>query len=151
VRDLHPVRRTLNTTQLPICLKPELKPTRLVFNYKNKNAMDNNWNKLEDIAQIDQLKNESKERPVLIFKHSTRCSISAMAWDRLKRNWKPEDSEKITPYYLDLIRFREISNLLAKDFDVEHESPQVIIVKKGVATYHNSHMGIDYKQIISNS
>ena len=113
--------------------------------------MDNNWNKLEDIAQIDQLKNESKERPVLIFKHSTRCSISAMAWDRLKRNWKPEDSEKSTPYYLDLIRFREISNLLAKDFDVEHESPQVIIVKKGVATYHNSHMGIDYKQIISNS
>lgn len=120
-----------------------------MFNYKHKNSKMDNWNKLENLAQIDQLKKESEERTVLIFKHSTRCSISAMAWDRLKRNWKPEDNEKITPYYLDLIRFREISNILAKEFDVEHESPQVIIVKKGKATYNNSHMGINYKQIIS--
>lgn len=113
------------------------------------NSKMDNWNKLENLAQIDQLKKESEERAVLIFKHSTRCSISAMAWDRLKRNWKPEDNEKVTPYYLDLIRFREISNILAEEFNVEHESPQVIIVKKGKATYNNSHMGIDYKQIIS--
>lgn len=113
--------------------------------------MDSNWNKLEDLAQIEQIKQESENRSVLVFKHSTRCSISAMAWDRLKRNWKTEDSEKITPYYLDLIRFREISNAVAKDFDVEHESPQVIIIKNGKATYDNSHMAIDYRDIISHA
>ncbi len=110
--------------------------------------MDNNWKKLEHLAQLEQIKKESETRTVLIFKHSTRCSISAMAWDRLKRNWKPQDNEKISPYFLDLIQFREISNSLAKDFNVEHESPQAIIIKKGKATYHNSHMGIDYKEII---
>jgi bacillithiol system protein YtxJ len=111
--------------------------------------MDNNWKKLEDLAEIERIKKESEERTVLIFKHSTRCSISAMAWDRLKRNWKAQDNEKISPYFLDLIRYREISNKLAKDFDVEHESPQVIIIKNGKSTYDNSHMGIDYNEILS--
>jgi bacillithiol system protein YtxJ len=111
--------------------------------------MDNNWKKLEDLAEIERIKKESEERTVLIFKHSTRCSISAMAWDRLKRNWKALDNEKISPYFLDLIRYREISNKLAKDFDVEHESPQVIIIKNGKSTYDNSHMGIDYNEILS--
>src|SRR5690606_20847565 len=111
--------------------------------------MDNNWKQLEDLAQIEEIRKESEERSVVIFKHSTRCSISAMAWDRVRRNWKPQDNEKRSPYFLDLIRFREISNTLAKDFNVEHESPQIIIIKNGKATFHKSHMGIDYKEILS--
>jgi len=106
------------------------------------------WNKLENIAQLQEIKAQSKDKPVLIFKHSTRCSISSMAWDRMKRNWNSEDSEKATPYYLDLISFREVSNEVAKAFDVYHESPQVILIKEGVAVYDNSHMGINYKDII---
>ena len=111
--------------------------------------MDNNWKNIENLAQIEDIKKESEDRTVLIFKHSTRCSISAMAWDRLKRNWNPKDTANISPYFLDLIKFREISNALTKDFNVEHESPQVIIIKNGKATYDNSHMGIDYKEILS--
>jgi bacillithiol system protein YtxJ len=106
------------------------------------------WNKLENIAQLQEIKAQSRDKPVLIFKHSTRCSISSMAWDRMKRNWNSEDSEKATPYYLDLISFREVSNEVAKAFDVYHESPQVILIKEGVAVYDNSHMGINYKDII---
>src|SRR5690606_24093784 len=111
--------------------------------------MDNSWKKIEDPDQIEEIKKESQNRSILIFKHSTRCSISAMAWDRLKRNWKAEDSEKLSPYYLDLIRYRELSNEIAERFAVEHESPQVLIIKNGEATYHASHMGIDYHTIIS--
>jgi len=111
--------------------------------------MDSNWKKLQHLSQIDSIKKESEQQPVMIFKHSTRCSISAMAWDRLKRNWKPEDSARVSPYYLDLITYREISNAIAKEFDVYHESPQVIIIKGGKATYNNSHMGINYKEILS--
>ena len=111
--------------------------------------MNTNWKKLEHVSQIDGIKEESKEHPVVIFKHSTRCSISAMAWDRLQRNWKREDSGKLSPYFLDLISYRQISDAISKEFGVAHESPQVIIIKEGKAVYNNSHMGINYQEILS--
>jgi bacillithiol system protein YtxJ len=106
-----------------------------------------NWNKLTSEAQIDQLIQESAEKPVLIFKHSTRCSISSMSLDRLLRNWKEEDSAQITPYYLDLISYRSLSNLVAERFGIPHESPQVLLLKDGKVTYHESHYGISYTEI----
>lgn len=108
-----------------------------------------NWKKLDHVSQIEDIKEESKLQPVIIFKHSTRCSISAMAWDRLKRNWKNGDSASVTPYYLDLITYRDISDLVAGEFGITHQSPQVIVVKDGKATYNNSHMGISYQEILS--
>ncbi len=107
-----------------------------------------NWNSLENVSQLENLLEESKKMPVLIFKHSTRCSISSMAYDRLQRNWKIEDSEKVSPYYLDLVGFREISNQVATQLGVPHESPQVILVKDGKAVYDNSHMGINYADLM---
>jgi bacillithiol system protein YtxJ len=106
------------------------------------------WNLLENLSQLDEIKEKSGEKPVLIFKHSSRCSVSSMAWDRLKRNWKKEDLEKVTPYFLDLIRYRDLSNQIEKEFNVYHESPQVILVKEGKAIYDNSHMGISYGDIM---
>ncbi len=108
-----------------------------------------NWNKITSEAQIDQLITESTEKPVLIFKHSTRCSISSMSLDRLLRNWKEEDSLQITPYYLDLIAYRSISNLVAERLGIPHESPQVLLLKSGKVTYHESHYGISYAEIKS--
>jgi bacillithiol system protein YtxJ len=107
-----------------------------------------NWNKLTSEAQIDQVIAASEEKPVLLFKHSTRCSISSMSLDRLLRNWKPEDADKITPYYLDLIAFRSVSNLVAERFGIPHESPQVLLIQKGKVTYHESHYGISYAEIM---
>lgn len=110
-----------------------------------------NWNKLTSEEQIDQVIAESAEKPVLLFKHSTRCSISSMSLDRLLRNWKTEDSDKITPYYLDLIAFRSLSNLVAERFGIPHESPQVLLIEKGKVTYQESHYGISYAEIIKQS
>jgi bacillithiol system protein YtxJ len=110
-----------------------------------------NWNKLTSEAQIDQVIAASEEKPVLLFKHSTRCSISSMSLDRLLRNWKEEDSERITPYYLDLIAFRSVSNLVAERFGIPHESPQVLLIQKGKVTYHESHYGISYTEIMNQS
>src|SRR5690554_7936252 len=100
--------------------------------------MDSNWKKLQHLSQIDSIKKESEQQPVMIFKHSTRCSISAMAWDRLKRNWKTEDSARVSPYYLDLITYREISNAIVMVFDVYHESRLVVIIMGEKAHYNNS-------------
>ena len=110
-----------------------------------------NWNKLNSEEQIDQLITESAEKPILLFKHSTSCSISRMALDRLLRNWKTEDSDIITPYYLDLIAFRSLSNLVAERFGIPHESPQVLLIEKGKVTYHESHYGISYAEIMKQS
>jgi bacillithiol system protein YtxJ len=110
-----------------------------------------NWNKLTSEGQIDQVILESAAKPVLLFKHSTSCSISSMSLDRLLRNWKPEDSDKITPYYLDLLAYRNLSNLVAERFGIPHESPQVLLIQNGKVTYHESHYGISYAEIMNQS
>ncbi|WP_192347402.1 bacillithiol system redox-active protein YtxJ [Algoriphagus sp. Y33] len=107
-----------------------------------------NWNKLTDANQLEEIKALSKDKPFLIFKHSTRCSISSMSLDRLLRKWKDADEEKVTPYFLDLIAYRELSDLVAKEFKVPHESPQVLLIKDGEAVYDNSHYGISYEDLM---
>ena len=82
-----------------------------------------NWNKLTSAEQLDLIKEESNRQPVLIFKHSTSCSISHMALSRMERNWS--DQLGVKPYYLDLLANKPISNKIETDFGVEHESPQV--------------------------
>lgn len=107
------------------------------------------WNSLTDTVQLEQLKEESKSQPVLIFKHSTSCSISRASLDRLERHWKEEEMKSLKPYFLDLLSFRALSTEIANTFQVVHESPQVLIIKNGEAIYHNSHFGIDYKSIVA--
>lgn len=103
-----------------------------------------NWIHLTEEAQLETIKQESNERPVVIFKHSTRCSISAMAKMRLERETAPDS---ITFYYLDLIRYRSLSNKIAEIFDVQHESPQVLIIRNGECIYDESHGGIEMNEI----
>jgi bacillithiol system protein YtxJ len=106
-----------------------------------------NWKKLENLDQLTQIKNLSKEKKVLIFKHSTSCSISRTALDRLERNWKEDEMHDTTAYYLDLRSHREVSNQVADTFGVEHQSPQVLIIKDGESVYDSSHFDIDYNSI----
>ena len=106
-----------------------------------------NWIELTTVKQLEQIKNESQEKPVLIFKHSTRCSTSRMSLDRLERHWNSKEMKDIKPYFLDLISYREISNLIAAQFNVLHESPQVLIIWKGKSVLDLSHFEIDYQQI----
>lgn len=106
-----------------------------------------NWNHLTATDQIDQIKQESANKPILLFKHSTRCSISGMAENRLERAWDEEEIPTMDIYHLDLIRHRDISDYIASTFNVPHESPQVLIISDGHCIYHNSHMGIAYHEI----
>jgi len=105
------------------------------------------WNTLSAIDHLRLLQEESKQKRILIFKHSTRCNISRAALDRLERSWKSEEMDNVKPYYLDLISHRDISNQVASQFGVEHESPQVLIIENGKAVYDSSHFNIDYQQI----
>ncbi|RUA37047.1 MAG: bacillithiol system redox-active protein YtxJ [Bacteroidetes bacterium] len=108
-----------------------------------------NWNRLDKIDTLDKIIEESKENPVVIFKHSTSCSISAMALNRLERSWNENEMSEVKAYFLDLISYRDISNAVAEKFGVMHQSPQVLLIKNGECVYDDSHMGISYQNLKS--
>lgn len=103
------------------------------------------WIIINSDKQLEEIKEKSREKPVVIFKHSTRCAISGMAKSRLERSKKPED---IDFYFLDLIHYRNLSNRLSEDFNILHESPQVLVIKDGICIYDESHSGIRMEDII---
>ena len=103
------------------------------------------WNHLENPEEIDVYMRKSYQMPVLSFKHSIRCSISATALNRLERNWVVEAD--ITPVYIDLINFRMVSNHLADRLGVHHESPQAILIENGRVVGSWSHLAISWSSI----
>ena len=107
-----------------------------------------NWNKLETPEKLQEIIQNSDSTPVLIFKHSTRCSISSMALSRFERQWNQEKMGKVHPYYLDLIQYRNISNLIAEKLDINHESPQILLVKNRKCIYNASHSAIYFDELV---
>jgi bacillithiol system protein YtxJ len=103
-----------------------------------------NWNQLTTEQQLDELIQASQEKPLVIFKHSTRCSISSTALSRLERAW---DAEQTPAFYLDLIAYRPISGLIAEKFNVEHQSPQALVIDKGNCTYSATHWDISMDEL----
>jgi bacillithiol system protein YtxJ len=111
------------------------------FNNTSGNSGPMQWETLSDVSQLDDIIEASKEKPVLIFKHSTRCNISRMALRQFESEFGLKD--KVTPYFLDLLAYREVSNGISQRFNVMHQSPQVLLIKDGVSVYDVSHEGID--------
>ncbi|HRN37801.1 MAG TPA: bacillithiol system redox-active protein YtxJ [Flavobacteriales bacterium] len=104
------------------------------------------WKELTTIGQLDRIDELSNAHPVLIFKHSTRCPISKAALNRLERAWTAEDAERHRVYYLDLLAHRDISDAVATRYGIEHESPQVLVIRNGSCAQHHSHMAISYAE-----
>lgn len=103
-----------------------------------------NWIDLNTIQQLADIKELSKTRPQIIFKHSTRCSISSMAKSRLERSKQPDAGDF---YFLDLLKHRSISDQVAADFEVSHQSPQILLIKNTECVYEESHSGIQMDEI----
>jgi bacillithiol system protein YtxJ len=115
-----------------------------LFIYRRTKLWNMNWIALTTEDQLKQIRTKSAERPQVIFKHSIRCGISALAKSRLER---AEASGDIDFYYLDLINNRNLSRKVAEEFNVYHESPQILIIKNGQCVYDESHMGISMDAI----
>ena len=101
-----------------------------------------NWQQLTDENQLDSIIQESFKIPQILFKHSTRCSISRMALSKTERNWN-FTSEQIMPFYLDLLEHRNISNEIANRFNIEHQSPQMLLIKDGKCIFSSTHNDIN--------
>ncbi|MEC4003752.1 bacillithiol system redox-active protein YtxJ [Flavobacterium sp. SUN052] len=104
-----------------------------------------NWTPLTDLGQLNEIINESVSKPVAIFKHSTRCSVSRMALRQFESEFNL--TEKVTPYFLDLLEHRDISNEIASRFGVEHQSPQLLLIRNGKSIYDASHSSIDVEDL----
>lgn len=96
-----------------------------------------NWIPLTNISQLDEIERNSNDKTIGIFKHSTRCSISRFALKQFESEYNQED--KVDLYFLDLLNHRDISNEIANRFQVVHQSPQLLLIKNGVAVYDASH------------
>lgn len=102
------------------------------------------WIELNSQEQLQDIINA--EGYSVIFKHSTRCSVSMMAKKRFEFDWAA--IPKGTPlYYLDLISYRDISNAIASTFNVYHESPQLLLIKGGECVYETSHSEISAEDL----
>ncbi|MCH5598362.1 bacillithiol system redox-active protein YtxJ [Niabella ginsengisoli] len=107
-----------------------------------------NWITLDNEGQLAEIDEKSFKKPQLIFKHSTRCSISSVIKNRL---YKGELPDNIDFYYLDLIANRPVSNEIANRYGIEHESPQVLLIKDGKCIFNDSHNGIYMDDIVENA
>ncbi len=108
-----------------------------------------NWQLLRTTDEINQLIENSFHQPVLIFKHSTRCSISSTVLNRFETKWKANQELNFEGYLLDLLNYRMVSNELASKFEVQHESPQVLVLVNGKCVNHKSHYEIDLEEMIA--
>lgn len=107
----------------------------------NQSVSKVGWRQLTDLGQLNEIVTESTEKPVVIFKHSTRCHVSRTMLKQFENEFNLH--EKITPYFLDLLEHRNVSNEIASRFGVEHQSPQLIVIKDGTAVFNDSHGSID--------
>lgn len=103
---------------------------------------------IESVQEIDTILEKSKEKMQIIFKHSTVCPISRMSHDKMKAEY-PLNEENADIYYIGVIEQRPISNYVAEKLKVQHESPQMIVLKDGKSIFNESHLMIDPKILLS--
>lgn len=100
------------------------------------------WIVLNSLDQLSEIEAKSITKTQVIFKHSTRCGISRMVLSQFEKDFDIS-TKSLDLYYLDLLNHRDISNAIAERFNVVHESPQLLIIKNGIAVSNASHGSIN--------
>ena len=113
--------------------------------FSKKKSSSFHWLWLTDDYSLQLAIEKSFEEKILIFKHSTRCSVSTMALHRMEENVKQKIA---TCYFLDLLKYRSVSNKIEKELGVKHESPQILVIDNGVCTFHTSHNDICWDRVL---
>ncbi|WP_445382366.1 bacillithiol system redox-active protein YtxJ [Robiginitalea sp. IMCC43444] len=112
-----------------------------IFSSSEKETTAFPWIPLQDAGQLEDLKMASRSQPQIVFKHSTSCGLSSMILRRFEQS-QLQAGVAADYYYLDLIRFRELSNTIAEMFEVRHQSPQLLIIRDGKLRAHASHSAV---------
>tara|TARA_B110000211_G_C14056783_1_gene543703 strand:+ start:1373 stop:1762 length:390 start_codon:yes stop_codon:yes gene_type:complete len=126
-----------------------LKLFKLIKSLASNKSKDMNWNILNSIDQLLEIDKKSKSKTQILFKHSTRCSVSSFAKKILESEHNEAMNEQFDVYYLDLISFRDISNGIADRYNVEHQSPQLLVIKDGVSVFNSSHSDVSFEKALA--
>ena len=107
------------------------------------------WIQLESMDQLDAIAENSKNRPQVVYKHSSTCGISRMVLNMFTESYDMDLD--IDLYFLTIQNHRDVSNAIEDKFAVRHESPQLLVVKNNEVVFHTSHGAIadtDFTQYI---
>jgi bacillithiol system protein YtxJ len=107
----------------------------------------NEWKAISATDELQSILEESDRYPVVIFKHSTRCSLSTIAKMRLADI--SNLSITIPLFLINVIESRMLSNAIADLFDVHHESPQVLLIHQRDCIFESSHLDITSDELMS--
>ena len=107
------------------------------------------WEKIESTSDLKRMLKQSAQQPILFFKHSLTCPISAQAFSEFKQYLESAESKRAHNCVIVVQSAREASQQLAELVKVEHESPQAIVVRDGRATWSESHFDITSDRLIS--
>lgn len=115
-----------------------------IFGDKNEGSSSQKlfWtpiNTEEDLAKALELSNQKK---IAIFKHSTSCFISKTVLKNFEKEVEAGNEENYTLFYLDLLAHRNLSNAIAEQLGIRHESPQLLVIENGKVVSHSSHQDI---------
>ena len=99
------------------------------------------WHNLENPDDLERAKARSFEKQIAIFKHSTRCYVSNMMLSKFEKEIS-DSGDETEFYFLDLLKHRSLSHQIAEDFDVAHQSPQLLVIKDSTVVKHASHTSI---------
>lgn len=97
-------------------------------------------------SALDAALRASQHRPVLLFKHSATCGISAQAHESLSE-WLAAESDPPSVYLIDVRAHRPLSMAVAERFGIRHESPQVLLVDRGAVAWHGSHFHVTAREV----
>ncbi|BFO67924.1 bacillithiol system redox-active protein YtxJ [Chryseobacterium sp. S0630] len=106
------------------------------------------WKKIESEEDLAKAMEDSFQNKIAIFKHSTSCFISRTVLKNFEKEIENSD-QPVNVYYLDLLAHRPVSNKIAADFEIRHESPQLIVIENGKPLNSASHQDISLSQIVS--
>lgn len=106
------------------------------------------WKKIESEEDLTKAIEDSFQNKIAIFKHSTSCFISKTVLKNFEKEVESSD-QPVHVYYLDLLAHRPVSNKIAADFEIRHESPQLIVIENGKSINNASHQDISLSQIVS--
>ncbi|SDX50830.1 bacillithiol system protein YtxJ [Marininema mesophilum] len=100
------------------------------------------WKEISTQDEWQEMLNRSQERPLLVMKHSTRCPVSANAWKECETYITTTSHKDVDYVLVKVIESRDVSNKVAEDLNVQHKSPQTILVKNNEAVWNTSHWHI---------
>lgn len=118
-----------------------------IFNQKAVDTTDKSFDWLKTAEQWQHLIQTSTEKPFIVFKHSERCSISRWVWKQFANDYNLSE-DLATLHLVDVVSDRSISQLIATDLQIMHESPQVLVVFQNKCIYHATHERIQFAEVL---